>query len=353
MKSTALALALAAFAAAAGATPALPAPCAPLTRVASLDMTMLPDGRITVPVVIAGKSRPMLLDIEHQNSSVTPALAAELHLAPQDIPDNKIVVYAGNAVTQTVLVPSVAFGGASGGAMEFFLLESGKWRDENVAAPVSMDVFRAVDGTDPDIAGVIGADLLGNFDIELDFRSRKVNLFAQDHCQGAGVTWADSAAAVPFTVNKLGLIKIPAQLDGHDVILGLTTLGVHARMLLVDAERKLDVDDTSPSLVPIGWHGKEVSVYRDTFQSLTFGGIAIVHPQVDLIAEINRHDDDATIHARALDFIWLDGYEAGPPHKLGIGGSDVELGLDTLEKLHLFISFSEMTIYATAADAHK
>ncbi len=39
------------------------------------------------------------------------------------------------------------------------------------------------------VVGVIGTDLLGKFDVDLDIAHKKLNLFSPDHCKGQVVYW--------------------------------------------------------------------------------------------------------------------------------------------------------------------
>ncbi len=56
-----------------------------------------------------------------------------------------------------------------------------------------------------DFGGILGADMLRNVDLDLDFAAGKLNLVSQDHCSGNVVYWqAPAVAVVPMTLDRWG-----------------------------------------------------------------------------------------------------------------------------------------------------
>src|SRR5581483_4692371 len=43
--------------------------------------------------------------------------------------------------------------------------------------------------------GALGFDMFSKVDFKLDFRNKKLNLYSQEHCPGAVVSWADNYAS--------------------------------------------------------------------------------------------------------------------------------------------------------------
>jgi predicted aspartyl protease len=62
--------------------------------------------------------------------------------------------------------------------------------------------------------GLLGPDIMSNYDVDLDFADAKFSLFSQDHCPGKVVYWTkDAHAAIPVTLDHYWHISAPATLD--------------------------------------------------------------------------------------------------------------------------------------------
>ena len=104
----------------------------------------------------------------------------------------------------------------------------------------------------PIFVGLLAADYMGKYDIELDFAGGKMNYFSPDHCEGQVVYWPSAAiAAVPMRFVNHHLI-LDVMLDGKpqraiiDTGAPQTTLSMGRRpqrvFLAITAEGVADAD---------------------------------------------------------------------------------------------------------------
>jgi hypothetical protein len=178
-------------------------------------------------------------------------------------------------------------------------------------------------------------------DYELDFAHNKFNLFSSTHCAGNVVYWADKAAAIPYTLDKLGLPIFPIELDGKKVSAALR-LGAAGTQLKTDVsktlygfdERSLGIrHDTSAS-------GKAVNHYRA--MKMTLPGLSVTNADVQLVPGLAKSCNLAT---------------SGPEHSVNyqncFGSPPLTLGLDVLRHLRLYFATEEHIVYVTEAEAAR
>jgi len=83
-------------------------------------------------------------------------------------------------------------------------------RDRTIrVAPVR---FPRPEGRIPD--GLLGADILSRYDIDLDIPSRRVVLHLPRQCQEGGPGWSSPHIALPMLPSPPGRILVPVELDG-------------------------------------------------------------------------------------------------------------------------------------------
>jgi len=167
-----------------------------------------------------------------------------------------------------------------------------------------------------------------NYDTEIDFWKGKLNLFLTNQCPGHEVYWThDPYAAVPMTVNADGHITVQAYLDGKPINALIDTGSQKSFLSLKAASHIFSIDEKTPGMVNRGQvdiNGLvEAKRYHYPFKSLTFEGISIAGPDI----EINDAGND-------------------------FRGDEIILGIGVLRQLHLFIAYDENKLYLTAAEAH-
>ncbi|MGD0143484.1 MAG: retropepsin-like aspartic protease [Rhizomicrobium sp.] len=294
---------------------------------ASLVLATNPDHtRFFVPVAINGVAKLMLLDTGGAVSELTPEVVQELNLPRHDV-GFKIVDVSGNSSRQVALATSFDMDTLQGSNVEFMI-----------------GTFQGMFGKETKIAGILAPNVLYFYDVDIDFGTAKLNLMSQDHCEGKVIYWRPSAVAVvPMRVARSHHIVVPVTLDGHQYNALLDTGASDSSLNLTDAEGDFGLKVGGPDMKPVGQlHDKAgSSIYQHTFKSLSFGGISVSNPTMEIVPDLTKG-----IEARA------------PPTGTRIpdndeaqGLPDMLLGMDVLRHLHLYIAYKEQKLYITPSDA--
>lgn len=302
-----------------------------LREYASLDMTLLPDGTVSVPIAIGGKSRNMIVDFSENSSSITPALANELGLRPVPrIPWPALFIHFHSRVVDMVKLPDIKIGSVFTKNFLVWLLP-GPDGDEKLPA---------------NIDGVVGRNLLGLFDLEFDFAHKKLNVFSPVHCAGASVVyWSNDAATVPFTDDYRGHIYIDMTLDGKPVKTGLTSIEDDNAIMIGTTKTLFGIGASLPGMTVVARdQDGEPTAFRFPFKSLSTAGISITNPDIDILSP-----DKITLDA---------GFENVPSqraHALATPrlGAELQIGMAELRKFRIFVAYREKMLYITPADARK
>lgn len=171
--------------------------------------------------------------------------------------------------------------------------------------------------------GVLGLNLLTRYDIEIDNAGKTVSLFAEDHCSGAGVYWADEA--LTLTIDKrrptkyLGT-RVEAKDYENQIVFPI------ARAVVGGKEASVLFDTTSTRTTVDTLFAKDylgvtpAPPLTHTFKSFTVSGISFANMPADLA---------------------------------GLGEVDVVLGMNELKKLRIYFAFNDGMIHITAADAGR
>ena len=144
-------------------------PCK-LVQIASVELIEASDHTWLVPVQINGSPRYMTFVFSTPQSLIYEPVADELKLYRERLHTNGEMRNGVHAITETGLVSMLSMGAAN-------------------ARDTAIPIAHHPEG-DQRSAGVLGLDFIGHFDVELDFKNRKLNLFSPDHCPGKVVYWS-------------------------------------------------------------------------------------------------------------------------------------------------------------------
>jgi hypothetical protein len=300
--------------------------CHPLTLITSVDLTMAPDNSAAlVPVTIKDKPEMLLVDTGGLLTMIEPRVADELGLVRRK----------GN-------VGLVNVSGEMSNDFVHTSLQLGTLKAENLPFIVEAPSQGIVD--DPTIAGILGPDVLRNYDVDIDFGARKFNLISQDHCDGKVIYWqADAVAVVPMTVMDTGHIQFEVKVDGHDVTAMLDTGADVSVMTLPTAQSVFGIVPGSADTPKTGTlPGKSnASIYEHTFKSLTFEGIGVTNAKValipDLMRGVNLQNATPDISTRIVS------------PTANKRAQSMLIGMDILRHFHIYIAYKERKLYITPA----
>ncbi len=184
----------------------------------------------------------------------------------------------------------------------------------------------------PLFVGLLAADYMGEYDIELDFAGGKMNYFAKDHCPGKVVYWPSAAiAAVPMHFVNHHLI-LDVTLDDHP-FRAIVDTGAPGTTLTMEGARRvfgLTTEDADKR-------------FEHTFHKLSFEGLEVGNPHIAIIPDKIGSKDPNNGYATGTRVRREDDSIFERPPML--------IGMNILSKLHLYIAFGENKIYITPASA--
>jgi len=303
---------LLAWLATSAATAAEPASCA-LKLVNSIPLTMAGGGvRPLVPVVINGTEKKFLLDTGGYATQITAAAAQQLKL-PSTESDIKLLDLYGNASTMAAKVDTLMLG---------------RLQDKNTILPIMPGSSSKDVGDEPLFVGLLAADYMGKYDVELDFSGGKINYFSADHCPGKVVYWpAAAVAVVPMRFPDHHVI-LDVNLDGHPQRAILDTGATRTTISMAEAKRVFDItaeDKDKP--------------FEHVFQKLSFEGLEVGNPHIFVIPDKVGSKDPNNSMITGSRLRRIDDADPTEPRML--------IGMNILSKLRLYIAFSENKIYVT------
>jgi predicted aspartyl protease len=177
----------------AGLLAACAAPCAydagdPLPVTAVRDLPM-------VPVRINGQAVPFLLDTGATNSVLLPEAVERLRL-----PTDALRTTAGHGIGGEFQLQNALLGE----------LRVGQRALRNLTLPV---IAHAQPGQSI-MAGVLGADFLRSYDLEIDMPARRMTLHGARSCRSGPPPWVGDSDSIPVQVLPNGWVTLRAEVDG-------------------------------------------------------------------------------------------------------------------------------------------
>jgi predicted aspartyl protease len=274
------------------------APVLPPTRAAchvqrrtDLKLTVARDF-LLVPVTLDRARVLLVVDTGAETSTVTPEAAARLKLR-HDGGHATLVGVAGALRSESVRLRRLDLGGIV-------------WPEPSL----SVAALPSFPGVEPPVAGLLGADLLARYDVELDIPGRRMALYSVTDC--GQYAPAGETGAVPLSRTASGLVFVSAVVDGQPVRALLDT-GARTTLLSRRTAARLGVsgdmlaDDPTRSGVGIGL--ADVTVHRHRFNEVRLGPVVARRMLVDVA-------------------------------DLGLPGVDMLLGMDFLAAHQVWISYA-------------
>jgi len=280
-----------------------------LLRVAEMDLTTQTNGEVTVPARIDGQPGQMLVDTGAIMSVIADTLAIKQRLRGMKLTEGRFELMGGVRLTTIAQVDHFTLGDMPAGSVLMLV------------APYS--------SMDSDITGILGADIMTHYDVELDFSAAKFRLFDRDHCPGRVVYWThEPYAEVPFTRDSGNHMQVQIVLDGKTMVAAIDTGAERSTMTMDDFEDIFGYRAKKDPAMKVEGRASingtdSTTLYRYPFQALTFEGIQVQNPNIEIV-EGDRFD---------------------------LGAPKLVIGIETLRQLHMYIAYGEQKLYLTAAEA--
>ncbi len=271
------------------------------TKESVADLPMAPG--IAWPVVVAaldGQAVSMMLDTGSERLGVRSQAAVELRLPQDRRHSTRMRGLGGTSVAYDVALQSFEIGGTE-------LPQSG-------AAVIEMPAMPAAR---PAVAGVIGAQTLSDYDVELDFVRRHVVFWEVSGCAQVMPAWQGTWSSARLARGAGNLVSLDVDLNGQAV---RALLDTGARNTTIDFETANRLGIGSAALAA----GKEV-VTRGADGS-------------DVVAHVIRMQEVSVGSVRSANFPVL----VSPVH-LPFAG--MLLGVDLLQHRDVWISYAGRELF--------
>ena len=287
-----------------------------LVKIAALPLEDDGHGRPVVRVEVNGTPRRFLVDTAGFVSGISPDVARELGVSPQEITSMEIYG-SGGEIKQFVRVQTLKFGPVTARSAQLLV-------EKNLPAGVD---------------GILSPEYLRNFDLDFDFAASTLNLFSQDHCKGQVVYWTKDYSEIPFRLSSAYHVSLPMTLDGREVAASLDTGASHT--VISSQKAKALFDLTEKNVVAEG-ETDDHKTYR--FQTLAIEGLSINNPLIVVHLDQaerafqRKHGAEKTQHIIQ--------------YRIDLETPDIVVGMNVLRKLHLYIAYKEKMLYLSPAAAH-
>jgi predicted aspartyl protease len=246
-----------------------------------------------VTLLANGAPVVLLLDTGAEATVLTPAAAERIGAQPPRVEfSRQLRALGGSLPTGEVELRNFSAGGLAI-----------SWRRVRVASVNMPSVFsRPLDG-------VLGADTLSNFDIDLDLPHHRLVFYAKQSCPNAAPAWGGPYARIGAGRSRSDHLFFPVALDGHRVDAFVDT-GAQASALSTRAALAVGVPATALArdrpTITSGAASERLSSRAHRFSRLEIGSEILRNPEM-IVADFKLNDADLLL---GIDFlssrrIWL------------------------------------------------
>lgn len=221
-----------------------------------------------------------------------------------------LVLPGAQAVLQLPLLPGTVPVIGTGGARQAAIVQLegvqlGVVRLDATAAPVA--ALPALPRVTPMLAGLLGAPLLHQFDLELDVPGRRLALFEAGGCGGALPDLGSRVTSVPLDITADRRAMLPVRVNG-ETLAALLDTGSRATLLTEAAAERLGLQAPPSANTARGVDGEPLPVAHGLVREMAVG------------ADVRRNAPVSIA-------------------KLQIEGADMLLGFDYLRQRRVWISY--------------
>jgi clan AA aspartic protease (TIGR02281 family) len=262
------------------------------TRIGEITVATLRNAPI-VTLLANGSPVTLLLDTGAETTILTPAVAQRIGAQPPRVEfPRQMHGITGSLGTSEVELRSLTAGKVSI-----------PWRRVRVASVNMPSVFSGP------LDGLLGADSLSTFDIDLDLPHHRMVFYAKQSCPGAAPVWIEPYARITARRSFSGHLVFPVRLNGREVDAFVDT-GAQLTVLSTRAALALGVTETALArdrpTVTSGATAGQLSSHAHRFSSLEIGGEIVRDPEI-VVADVKLSDADLVL---GIDFlisrrIWL------------------------------------------------
>ncbi|MEJ0049338.1 MAG: retropepsin-like aspartic protease [Rhodospirillales bacterium] len=257
----------------------------PAGQAAVLPLTLW-HGKLLVPVGINGAPQMIALDTGAGISTISTAVANSIDL-PHDF--DRAVELGGVGGRNSILnIGQVA------------TLELDKVRLTHLAMPIADMEMKTQSGAP--VAGLLGADVLHGFDVEIDVPAGRLVLWSASECPAPPPSWA-SDDPIPFELDEGNHILVDLRVEGARLT-GVLDTGAPGLAVTEGAAFRTGLtEDALDGDIPIhgiGVNNRAWKGHLHRFSSIKFGGLTFRDTPSEIIPSNMAARNDALIGADAL-----------------------------------------------------
>jgi hypothetical protein len=223
-----------------------------------IDLIQTPDG-FFVPLRVNGEPHLFLLSLSRAYGLIDAKLAHSLNLP---LKDSRVVVNNGDQTLKTIATAqTIQLGVLPRRDAEFLVIDHQPgWGEKG--------------------DGVLGANIIGGLDLELDLGHKRLGLFVPDHCPFVPYWPYDVAGSAPITITPTGTIVMAMKLDNVTIAVSLATGSSHTILDGTAAEMLFGVNEESKGAAPANLPATELPMFHYPFKTLTAGDVTVNNPAV-------------------------------------------------------------------------
>jgi predicted aspartyl protease len=218
----------------------------------------LRNGAVIIPAKIAGQPASLMLDTGSEGGVMTQRGAERLKLANDPRGKTTIIGTSGAIKANRVMLRDLEIGG-----IQF----------PPHAVPVA-SLARPGEDERP-FDGLIGAEILSFFDVDIDFPKRQITLYDVQNCSGNFLPWTSPYTTVKLNKTRGNLMVLPVALEGHPTTAlfdtGANRGRVNRRAAHAAGVTQAAMADDAPAF-ELGVGGNVVPSAMHLFSELRIGG---------------------------------------------------------------------------------
>jgi len=255
------------------------------SRIGEITVATLRNAPI-VTLVANGAPVTLLLDTGAEWTIVTPAAAKRVGAQTPRIEfDRQIRGLSSSLATNEVELRSFTAGTVTI-----------PWRRVRVASLNMPSVFSGP------LDGVLGADTLSSFDVDLDLPHHRMVFYGKQSCPRAAPAWTEPYATISARRTFSNHLSFAAQLDGRQID---TFIDTGAQVSVVSSRAALAVGVSEAALardratVTLGAAAERLNSHIHRFSRMEVGGEVVRNPEL-IVADVSLKDADLIL---GIDFL--------------------------------------------------
>jgi predicted aspartyl protease len=239
-------------------------------------------------VTLSANGHPvtLILDTGAERTILTPAVAERIGAQPPRVEFQRQM----RGITGTLAIREVELHSFTAGGVAI------PWRRVWVAPITMAKVLSAP------IDGLLGADALSDFDIDLDLPRHRMAFYDKQSCPDGTPEWAGGNTGISTGRSPSGHLFFPVQLDGHRIVAIIDT-GAQLSTLSLATARALGVTQATlsrdRSMITHGAAGEQLNSHVHQFARLEVGTEIIRDPEL-VVVDVKLRDADIVL---GFDFL--------------------------------------------------